>query len=166
MQKNVNMKNVVIALDYNSSAQQMAQIGYDMAKSIGAEIYLVHVMADPTYYYTREYSPITGFSAFSELEATGAAVTAAELKKAAQEFLDKSKESLGDNAIHTVIKEDDVATGILEAARDVNAEFIVIGTHGRKGWDKILMGSVAEKVLHQSDVPLYIIPAKSLVKES
>lgn len=158
------MKSIVIALDYNPSSQRLAEEGYAMAKQLGAEVYLVHVLADPTYYYSREYSPITGFSAFSELEAS-AAVTANELKNAAQEFLDKSKESLGDSAIKTILKEDDAATGILEAARDVDAAFIVIGTHGRKGWDKILMGSVAEKVLHHSDIPLYIIPARSAEKQ-
>lgn len=156
------MSSVIIALDYNASAQRYAEKGYALAKKLGAEVYLVHVLADPTYYYSREYSPITGFSAFSELEATDPAITIDDLRKAVQHFLEASKKSLNDDTIKTIIKEDDVAAGILEAAHEVNAEFIVIGTHGRTGWDKILMGSVAEKVLHHSDLPLFIIPAKSL----
>lgn len=154
------MKNVIIALDYNSSSQQLAKEGYTLAKSLGAEVYLLHVLADPGYYYSREYSPITGFSAFSELEMSGAAITITELKKAAQEFLDKCKTDLGDPAIKTILKEDDAAKGILEAAHEENADIIVMGTHGRKGWDKILMGSVAEQVLHRSDIPLFIVPAR------
>lgn len=156
------MKNkVVIALDYNSYSQKIAETGYDLAKNLQAEIYLVHVLADSTYYYSREYSPITGFDAFSGV-GISPAVTVAELKEAAQEFLDKSKEGLGDPAIKTILKESDAATGILEAAHEVGASFIVIGTHGRRGWDKILMGSVAEKVLKDSNVPLLIIPTRSL----
>lgn len=156
------MKNVIIALDYNASAHQMAEAGYKLAKGLGAKVHLVHVLADPAYYYSREYSPVTGFSAFSELEASGAAVTLEELKKAANDFLTKARENLGDQTIEMIIKEDDVASGIIEAAHDVEADFIIMGTHGRKGWDKILMGSVAEKVLHHSDVPVFIVPAKYL----
>jgi nucleotide-binding universal stress UspA family protein len=52
-----------------------------------------------------------------------------------------------------------VATGyaaeeILNAADEVKADMIVLGTHGRKGIDKILFGSVAEKVIKSAKVPV------------
>lgn len=157
-------KKVIIALDYNPSSQKIAEAGYKMAKDFQAEVYLVHVLADPTYYYSREYSPIIGFNAFSGV-GVSPVITIDELKKAALEFLEKSKENLGDPSIKTILKESDAAEGILEAAQEVKASFIVIGTHGRRGWDKILMGSVAENVLKESTIPLFIIPTRSLEKE-
>jgi nucleotide-binding universal stress UspA family protein len=75
-------------------------------------------------------------------------------------YLDKSKQHLGDNTIQTVIKDGDFGESILDAAKELAADVIVLGTHSRRGLDKILMGSVAEKVFHHSTVPLFIIPTK------
>ncbi|MEP7080857.1 MAG: universal stress protein, partial [Ginsengibacter sp.] len=112
---------------------------------------------DPTYYSSLNYSPIMGFDSFSNLDVvqTGAVDS---LKNAAQSYLDKTREFLGGKNITSVIKEGDFGDGILEAAQETGADIIVMGTHSRRGIDKILMGSVAEKVLHHSTVPLFIIP--------
>jgi len=44
------MKKVLIALDFGPSAQVIAETGYNLAKSMNAEVYLLHVTADATYY--------------------------------------------------------------------------------------------------------------------
>jgi nucleotide-binding universal stress UspA family protein len=49
---------------------------------------------------------------------------------------------------------------ILKTAGQMQADLIVIGTHSRRWLDQILMGSVTEKVLHNTNVPLFIIPTK------
>lgn len=58
------------------------------------------------------------------------------------------------------------ADSILEAAKSESADIIVMGSHGRGGLDKLIMGSVAEKVLHHSSVPLFIIPTKEFEKRA
>ncbi|MFA6949836.1 MAG: universal stress protein [Lentimicrobiaceae bacterium] len=58
------MKNVLIALDYDPTAQQVAEKGYELAKSMGARVTLVHVLSNEIYYYSRAYSPIMGFEGF------------------------------------------------------------------------------------------------------
>jgi nucleotide-binding universal stress UspA family protein len=57
-----------------------------------------------------------------------------------------------------MIKDGDSGDSILDAAKETNADIIVMGSHSRHGLDKILMGSVAEKVLRNSLIPLFIIP--------
>ena len=79
-----------------------------------------------------------------------------------QNYLDKTKQHLGDKTIQTVVKDGDFGESILDAATEMNVDIIVMGTHSRRGLDKILMGSVAEKVLHHSLIPLFIIPTKTL----
>lgn len=153
------MNKILIALDYNPTAQKVAETGYHMAKAMNAKVCLIHVMADPTYYYSRQYSPVMGFDNFSNAEMVNT-ITIDELRIAAQDFLDKSKEHLGDHSIKTILKEGDAATCILEAAKEENISIIVMGTHSRRGLDKILMGSVAESVLHKSKVPVFIIPTR------
>jgi nucleotide-binding universal stress UspA family protein len=158
------MKKVLIALDFDPSAQKIAETGYELAKSMNAQITLLHVVADATYYSSLNYSPIMGFDSFSNLDIVQTdAVTG--LKEAAQNYLDKSKHYLGDETIQTIIKDGDFGEGILEAAKEMKADIIVMGTHSRSGLDKILMGSVAEKVLHKSFIPLFIIPTKNVVEK-
>jgi nucleotide-binding universal stress UspA family protein len=155
------MKKVLIALDYNPSAQKGAEAGFDLAKAMNAQTILLHVTSDATYYSSLNYSPIMGFGGFSNSYIVETD-TLEEIKKAAQIFLDKSKEHLGDDKIETVVKDGDFAETILNTAKELNADIIVLGTHSRRGLDKILMGSVAEKVLHHSLKPLFIIPTKTL----
>ena len=155
------MKKVLIALDYNPSAQKVAEAGYALAKAMNAQTILLHVTSDATYYSSLNYSPIMGFGGFSNSYAVETD-TLKEIEKAAQIFLDKSKEHLGDDKIEIVVKDGDFAETILSTAKELNADIIVMGTHSRRGLDKILMGSVAEKVLHHSLIPLFIIPTKTL----
>jgi nucleotide-binding universal stress UspA family protein len=155
------MKKVLIALDYDPTARKVAEEGYLLAKNMGAEVTLLHVISDPVYYSSTEYSPIMGFTGFTETgpydlnDADG-------LKKAARHFLDKSKHHLGDITIHTQVKESngDFANTILKTAKEVRADIIVMGSHSRRWLDEILMGSVTEQVLHRTFLPLFIIPTK------
>ena len=153
------MKKILIALDYDPSAQYIAEKGYKLASAMNASVILLHVVSDPTYYSSLNYSPIMGFDSFSNLDVVQSGA-ADSLKNAAQKYLDKTREFLNDSNITSIIKDGDFGDGILEAAAETGADIIVMGTHSRHGIDKILMGSVAEKVLHHSTVPLFIIPKK------
>jgi nucleotide-binding universal stress UspA family protein len=151
------MKKILIAIDYNPTAQNIAQTGYSLAKSMNAQVTLLHVVADYTYYSSLDYSPILGFDSFSNLGMIQTN-TVTELQNAAKDYLQKIKSFLGDDAIQTMIKDGDSGDSILDAAKETNADIIVMGSHSRHGLDKILMGSVAEKVLRNSRIPLFIIP--------
>jgi len=157
--KSKKVSKVLIALDYNPTAQKVAEVGFSMAKSMNAEVALLHVITDPVFYSTEEYSPIMGFTGYvytGEVQP----FNDAGLKAAAQEYLDKSKQHLGDNTIKAIVKEGDFADTILETAKEVHADIIVLGSHSRKWLENIVMGSVTEKVLHHTSIPLLIIPTK------
>jgi nucleotide-binding universal stress UspA family protein len=153
------MKKVLIALDYNSTAQKVAEEGYALAKSINAQITLLHVISDAAYYSSDIYSPLMGYDSFTDIKFIETA-SVEELREAALDYLDKSKQHLNDTTIQTIVKEGDFGEQILETATGINADIIVMGTHSRRGLEKILVGSVAEKVLRQSKIPLFIIPTK------
>lgn len=155
------MKKILIALDYNPSAQKIAETGHNLAKAMKARTILLHVTSDATYYSSLNYSPIMGFGGFSSVD-TVQTDTAEELKKVAQDYLDKSKQHLRDEKIQTVVKNGAIGETILKTATDLKVDIIVMGTHSRRGLEKILVGSVAENVLHHSSIPLLIIPTKGL----
>ncbi|MGN6267759.1 MAG: universal stress protein [Ginsengibacter sp.] len=151
------MKKILIALDYNPTAQHILEAGYELARSMGAEVILMHVVADYTYYSSLDYSPILGFDQFSNLGAMQLdSVT--QLENAANEYLEHLKAQFGNSSIKTLIKDGDAGEGIVEASDNLGVDVVVLGSHSRRGLDKILMGSVAEKVLRKSKIPLYIIP--------
>jgi nucleotide-binding universal stress UspA family protein len=158
------MKNILIALDYSPTAQRVAETGYKLAKAMNARTILLHVVADSTYYSSLKYSPILGFDNFSNINIVQAD-TDEQLKIASYKYLDKLKQLLGDDTIQTVIKNGECGETILSAATELNAEIVVMGTHSRRGFEKMLLGSIAEDVLRHSLIPLFVIPIK-ITKEN
>lgn len=153
------MKKVLIALDYDPTAQRVAEIGFSMATAMKAEIILLHVIADPTFYSSIEYSPITGFVGYmdlSNLQSDGVD----SLNNASLQYLEKIKLHLGLKTIKTIVKEGDSAESILASAIELHVDMIVMGSHSRRWLEKILVGSVTQKVLNQTMVPILIIPTK------
>ena len=158
------MKKILIALDYDPAAEKIAEKGYDLAKSMNAEIILLHVVSEPLYYTSANYSPIMGYEGFNNLDMVQL-TNVDELKKAAQNFLNMSKQHLGDDSIQTIVVEGEFEESIVGTAKEMNADIIVMGSHGRRGLDKLLLGSVTEQVLHKTDIPLFIIPTKNVVQQ-
>lgn len=157
------MNKVLIALDYDPTAQKVAETGFSFAKKMGAEVYLLHVISEPVYYASREYSPIMGFIGFSEA-APGQAGSIDTLMEASLHFLDKTRIHLGDDAIKILVKEGDFAESIANTAKEIHADIIVMGSHSRKWLENIVMGSVTEEVIHHTSLPVLIIPTKSQQK--
>lgn len=155
------MENVLIALDYDPTAQQVAEKGYELAKSMGARVTLLHVLSNEVYYYSRSYSPIMGFEGFVSGDSSEVSQND-YLKEAAYRFLEDTTTFLGNEEIVTLVKEGDFAEMILATADSIAADAIVIGSHSRRWLEKIVMGSVTEKVLKYTQIPLYIIPTRSV----
>jgi nucleotide-binding universal stress UspA family protein len=153
------MKRVLIALDYDPSAQKVADEGFLVAKAMNAEVILLHVITDPEYYSSTEHVTIMGFAGSEEI-IPKKLDSVDELKKVAHKFLEKSKERLGDKTIKIVLKEGGFADSILTAAKDLHADLIVMGSHSRKVSSRIIMGSVTKRVLQKTTRPLLIIPTK------
>lgn len=153
------MKKIMIALDYDPTAKRVAEIGNLLAKSMGAKVVLLHVMIDPVYYSNTDYSPIMGFAGHTEM--IPMQLDSVEgLIDASQHFLNKFKQHLGDDTIQTVVREGEFAEAILQAAKDLHVDIIVMGSHSKKWLENIVMGSVVEKVLRETPIPLFIIPTK------
>ncbi len=153
------MKKILIAIDYDPTAQKVAEEGFELAKTMGAEVVLLHVIADPVYYSSTDYSPIMGFTGYVNVDLLQLS-TIDELKKATMHFLEKTRIHLGDPNIKILIEEGDFAKMILKTAKHLNVSTIVMGSHSRKWLENIVMGSVTNDVLHRSTIPLFIVPTK------
>jgi nucleotide-binding universal stress UspA family protein len=68
------------------------------------------------------------------------------------------RESAPGITIDAVVREGDVAGEVLEHATSMKADLLVIGTHGRSGFERLLLGSVAERVLRKASCPVMTVP--------
>lgn len=163
--KTKRTKKVLIAMDFDPTAQKVAEVGYSFAKTMKAEVVLLHVMQDSVYYpsiSSMDNFPIMGFT--GSIIAPIQLDTDKKLRIESQNYLDSVKFHLGDEAIKTVVKEGDSADLILKTAEELNIDIIVMGSHSRRWLDDILMGSVTEEVLHKSSIPLFVIPTQKSKK--
>lgn len=154
--KIIIMKKICIALDTSPSAQKIAELGYDYAKALGAQVTLVHVVNDPIY-YTMNYDPIMGYDGF--LTSDVIELVESHVKEAAR-FLEASVKHLKNKKIETIVLDGDTAEAILKFAATWGADLIIMGTHSRSGLENLIMGNVAVKVIKQTEIPVLIIPTK------
>ncbi len=147
--KTQKKKKVMIALDYDHTSQKVAEFGYSFAKSMGAEVILLHVIVDLVY-YSSTYLNMGPLQLDSEND----------LKATTQDFLDKSKLQLSDETIKTIIIEGEIAESIVNIANELKVDFIAMGSHSRRWLDNILIGSVAKDVLRNTNIPLFLVPTK------
>ena len=66
--------------------------------------------------------------------------------------------TLGGVEIETKVVEALPVDGILQVARDISADLIAMGTHGRSGFNRLMLGSVAERILRTSEIPVLTVP--------
>ena len=141
------------------TAQKVAELGFSLAKTMGAEVTLLHVVADPLHYKPAKQFTVMGFTGYNESKPL-IVKDVDELKKDSQIFLDKSKHHLGDSKINTLVRVGKLAETIFETAGELHSDIIILGSHSRKWVENILLGTVAERVLYSTSLPLFIVPTK------
>ncbi|MEO7444691.1 MAG: universal stress protein [Ferruginibacter sp.] len=149
------MKKIIIALDYNPSAEKVAEKGYEIAKAMQAEITLVHVITEPAF-YAMQYSPIMGYTG-SYTEGTVEVVD--DINNKGKDFLIASVKHLGDDSIKTkLLSGDDVDESVLKYCEKQQADVLIIGSHSHKGLAGIFDTDVSSDLIKHTKIPLLIIP--------
>ncbi len=118
-----------------------------MARKYGATVVLLHVYAVPIYN-------------FPDGALLSTANLAAELSNAAQLGLDRAALEFGTRGVQVVpvLREGSAEDEILAVAEEQGVDLIVVGTHGRRGLTRALLGSVSESVLRDAKVPVLVVP--------
>jgi nucleotide-binding universal stress UspA family protein len=151
------MKKILIAIDYNPNSEKVVKKGYELAKLMGADICLFHVLSDVRY-YGMQFEPFMGYDGYAfPIEYN----IQEEYKKVAIDYLEKAKnhiDTLNDVKITTHLTEGDTAKEVLEYAKTWEADLIVMGTHSHSTLEKIFLGTVASSVLERTKVPVYMVP--------
>ena len=83
------------------------------------------------------------------------------IKKRVQDYLVKTGEALKKRgvSIQTMVSTGNAADEIIKAAADTNADLIAMSTHGRSGLRRLAFGSITDKVMHHSSIPVLMVRA-------
>lgn len=145
--KSFNVKNIVIPTDFS----KISYTAFNYAKEIGfmykAKLHLVHVIEDIPPVFTNG-SPVA-IEDISPEKQTEEAITK----------LEEAKEELGKLSgldITVVVRRGVDHEEIISYAKEVQAELIVIATHGHSGIMQTLLGSVAQKVIKNAKCPVLV----------
>lgn len=145
----LNIKRVLCAMDFSEFSLDALRHGVVLAKWYDAELRLVHV-----YEPAPTLIPVKGPP--GDLPLTQP-VDVDELADGLRTFCEPVLGSAGRN-VELVLKEGKPAREIAREAESWPADLLVLGTHGRSGFERLFLGSVTEKVLRTTRVPLLTIP--------
>lgn len=151
------MKKVLIAVDYHPVSEKVAEQGYQLAKSMNAEVCLLHVL-DDVGFYSVQYPTFLGYEGYPDMGANFN--VAMEMQNIAKDFLDKASKHLNDEAVQTKLVEGETTKALLSYAEKWGADLIVMGTHSHSVLEKLFMGTVAQKVLERTKIPVFMVPVK------
>ncbi len=141
-------KRILIATDLSETSLEAVSTGAALAKALGADVLLVTVL-DPV-----PYVAAVDLEGGSDVWAQFLDDAEANLKKRLEELrVEKFDEGTCDVA---VLRESGAAQAIAEFAEDRGADLIVVGSHGRTGFKRVLLGSVAEKVVRLAKCPVFV----------
>lgn len=142
----MSYKRILIVTDDNPSALKAVKCGYELARQLKARVALLNVVDKAL----AEGNVDAGI--FPD-------EAARRLKKEMETFLEKMEKEYGKGTdTERFAPDGEVKETILQMAKEWKADLIVAGTHGRKGLSRLLEGSMAEGVLRDSTVPVFIVP--------
>lgn len=151
------MKKVLICLDYHPVSEKVAEKGYELAQNIGAEVCLLHVLDDAGF-YSAQYPTFLGYEGYPGMGPDFN--VAMEMQNIGQDFLEKAATHLKDPNVKTHLAQGETYKALLDYAEEWQADLIVMGTHSHSVLEKLFMGTVAQKVLEKTKVPVYMVPVK------
>ncbi len=142
------MKKILVATDFSPLATAALRYAGTLAAQTGAE--LIALYADP-------FEPPLEFTS-READDVASAITTS--RRLAEEELERCVEQNVPPGVITrvVVVEDHPVPAIVGHARSNGVDLIVVGTHGRGGLERLLLGSVSERVVAESPVPVVVVP--------
>jgi len=146
------MRNIVVAIDFSPVSERVLQEVVALVRAEGGHLWLLHVAApEPDF---------VGYDAGPQEERDH---VARDLRDAHRRLQAMAK-ALRERGVEStaLLVQGPTAQTILDEARKLEADLIAIGSHGRGIAYRALLGSISEAVLRRSEVPLLIVPARSV----
>ena len=140
-------KKILFPVDLSESSEKIVSYIQSIARKFNSEIHLLFV-ARVFDYLTGIYVPAASITAIEKDIIDGA-------EKRLDEFVEKYFSDYPDTV--TSVAPGDASDKIIDYITSNEIDLVIMGTHGRKGLDKIIFGSVAERVVKTAPVPVMVV---------
>ncbi len=141
------MAPIVVAVDYSEPSRKALDAAVALAEDLGQPLVMVHALALPLAGSGRSLDPI------SQVKAE---IGADEARELATTWAAQARKRV---EVETVAREGKAVEVVLDEARKRKASLIVVGSHGRSGLGRAVLGSVAEAIVRTSKVPVVVVPS-------
>ncbi|MEG5263584.1 universal stress protein [Pseudomonas sp. JDS28PS106] len=155
------IRSMLYATDLGLYAPFVTQHALALARTFSAELYVIHVVEPMGLFAESVLQSYLGEDAWHDLHSSG---VGAFMDAIEQRMLDGFREELGEgnkdlSFIRTVrVVQGEPSSVILEQARELAVDLLVVGSHTRQVKEGASMGRTAARVLQLSDVPVYMVP--------
>jgi len=136
------MKNVLVAVDGSEASLKAARFGAELAQGLGAQVTVLHVVTPIIIPADAPWAPLD-------------ALHAAELSRG-QSVVQEVQRALLPQQTRELVKVGSPAETIVEVAHGLPAELVVVGSTGKNAVKRLLLGSIADRVVHLSHVPVLV----------
>jgi nucleotide-binding universal stress UspA family protein len=137
-----SIERILVAHDFSETADAALAMALDLAEKLRARVTILHAYEVPTYVFPE--------SVVATADLVG------QIRGAAEEALAAVKERGQRTGVQvdTLLRQGVAWSEIDRAAKELRADLVVVGTHGRRGVSRALIGSVAEKVVRTAPCPV------------
>jgi nucleotide-binding universal stress UspA family protein len=150
----VTFKRILAPLDGSDTGEAALHDAEAVALKTGASMVLLHVIPEPHVIEARMLGP-----EFADIVKA--------MHDAGEKYLVRVNKRLTEKGIDVTVKimNGDPAARIVDQAKHEKADLIAMSTHGRSGIARWVLGSVADKILHESRIPLWLVRPKRIIHE-
>jgi nucleotide-binding universal stress UspA family protein len=137
-------KRICCAVDFSEPSRVALETAAGLAKAAGATLALVHAYAVP--------APVGDFLVTPKDLGT---LASGEAERTMRRWQEEAERRVG-GPVKTAVVAGDPASEIIRFARAEAADLVVVGTHGRTGLKRLVIGSVAERVVREAPCPVLV----------
>ncbi len=143
-------KHIILATDGSAASEHAATLAARLAQQHGAQLTALYVVDPYPYLGLGEANPM-GFQAYMAAAFDHAGQAHSRVVALCQQA------SPGLSVGRRLVEDVAASEGILQTTRELGADLIVVGSHGRSGIARLMLGSVAGRVVAESTVPVLVV---------
>ncbi len=146
-----SIEKIILATDFSETSEEAGYHALLLAQTYNAELKALHVLDTNAWNAPAHYYVTTAGYKLAENQE--------EIRQRGKDNLKRLAESI-DLEVETIFTEGDPGHEIVRVAEELNADLIVLGTHGYSGWKRFTIGSVAEFVFRHAPCAVFTIRPK------